>query len=307
MQYVRRPLRGPEDLAAMAALIRSDPRHHHFIDYPYRLCSPAAHAPGLAMLWEDSQGALAGIAIIQTQFWVVDIYLAPEAAPELLIGIVDWAEAFLTESGDEDGKPLYFIFDACDNDPERIAFWEARGLKRADWSHWHCRRQLDEPIPAPGIPAGFTLRPLRPDEAAAYAELHRAAFGTENMTAEWRQRTLEIPEYVPELDLVAEAPDGRLAAFCVLWLSAPDKTGRRLGQVEPLGTHPDFRKLGLGQALLLEGFRRLRERGAASVAVEVDAANDPGLGLYQSVGFRREYAVLKYFNMYGGQPAGESA
>lgn len=296
MDFTQRPFRGPADLPAIVDLIRRLPDHHHLIDYPYRLCSPSVHAPDHVALWEDAAGTLIGCAIIQRQFWVVDWYVRPEArAGGLPEAIYAWAAEHLTRVGDEQGKPLYFIFDARDDDAAQIAFWAAQGCAKADWSYWRMARDLALPIGEPALPAGFAIRSLRPAEAAAYAELHRTAFGTANMTAEWRERTLHVSEYRQDLDLVVEAPDGRLAAFCVLWLAGA------AGQVEPLGTHPDFRKLGLGQALLLAGFRRLRAAGARTVGVEVDAENDPGLGLYQSVGFERQYSVLKYFKYFGGQ------
>ena len=297
MDFIRRPFRGAADLPAIADLIRQLPDHHHSIDYPYRLCSPSIYAPEHVALWEDRAGTLLGCAIVQRQFWGLDWYVHPQAqASGLPTSMYAWAADRLTSLGDEQGKPLYFIFDARDDEPAQMAFWERQGCQAADWKYWHMARDLADEIDEPALPEGFAIRPLRSDEAAAYAELHRTAFGTANMTAEWRERTLHMPEYRQDLDLVVEAPDGRLAAFCVLWLS------ERAGQVEPLGTHPDFRKLGLGQALLLAGFRRLRDSGARSVDVEVDAANDPGLGLYQSVGFERQYTVLKYFKYFGGAP-----
>ena len=65
--------------------------------------------------------------------------------------------------------------------------------------------------------------------------------------------------YVPDHDLVAVAPDGRVAAFTVFW---PD-TELSLAQFEPVGTDPDFQRLGLGRAVLLDAFRRLEQSGIA--------------------------------------------
>ena len=55
------------------------------------------------------------------------------------------------------------------------------------------------------IPAGFSIRPLKgQSEVAAYVDLHQTAFGTKNMTLEWRRRTLQQPAYRPDLDIVVE-------------------------------------------------------------------------------------------------------
>jgi mycothiol synthase len=134
------------------------------------------------------------------------------------------------------------------------------------------------------------------NEVEAYVQLHRAVFESKNMTAEWRTRTLRRPEYLPDLDLVAVAPDGRLAALCVCWL---DKESEKpSGQIEPLGVHQDFRKSGLGRAILSEGLRRLYLCGADRVYVETDKYRNAALGLYEAVGFRVIRDVLVYRKDY---------
>jgi ribosomal protein S18 acetylase RimI-like enzyme len=113
------------------------------------------------------------------------------------------------------------------------------------------------------------------------------------MTAEWRARTLRCPEYRSDLDLIAVAPDGRLAAFCVGWLGKGSE-GSLSGQIEPFGVHQDFRRLGLGRAILSEGLRRLHRSGADSVYVATDKYRNAALRLYEMVGFGLMRDVLVY-------------
>ena len=120
------------------------------------------------------------------------------------------------------------------------------------------------------------------------------------MTVAWRERTLRCPEYQADLDLVAVAPGGRLAAFCVCWLDERLAEGRG-GQVEPLGVHQDFRNLGLGQAILSEGLRRLSLRGARGVYVETDRHRNAALGLYEALGFGPLHDVLVVRKDYEAQ------
>ena len=42
--------------------------------------------------------------------------------------------------------------------------------------------------------------------------------------------------YRADLDCVVEAPDGRLAAYCLAWLDEANAAG----ELEPVGTHPEF-------------------------------------------------------------------
>jgi len=145
------------------------------------------------------------------------------------------------------------------------------------------------PAPAPLEP-GFAVRPLAGKaEVDAYAELQRVVFGTKNMTAEWRARTLDAAHHVAEADLVVVAPDGRLAGFCIGWLLPGEHPA---GQIEPLGVLWDYRELGLGAALLTECLRRLVARGATTQPVETDTYRTPALGLYESFGFEPIRDVL---------------
>jgi GNAT superfamily N-acetyltransferase len=75
-----------------------------------------------------------------------------------------------------------------------------------------------------------------------------------------------------------------MAASTIMWLDEVNKTA----QFEPVGTHPDFRRLGLGRAMLLHGMLLAREAGATHMTVVCLGA--PGhanaRGLYYNAGFR---------------------
>jgi predicted N-acetyltransferase YhbS len=57
----------------------------------------------------------------------------------------------------------------------------------------------------------------------------------------------------------------------------------RFAYVEPVATDPDYRRMGLGKAAVLEGIRRCSELGATVAYV----GND--LPIYQSIGFKKGY------------------
>jgi len=179
-------------------------------------------------------------------------------------------------------------------DLEQAGFVSQADMGEDSWSKVLMRRPAEMPSAEYTLPAGVTIRPLAgQSEASAYAGLQRIVFGSKNMTAEWRSRTLLRPQYVPDLDLVAAAPDGSLVAFCICWLD--QETDPVSGQVEPMGVHPDWRKSGLGRAILSEGLRRLRSHGASQIFVETDNYRDAALMLYESAGFR----VIKHLLVCG--------
>jgi ribosomal protein S18 acetylase RimI-like enzyme len=61
----------------------------------------------------------------------------------------------------------------------------------------------------------------------------------------------------------------------------------RVGYVQRLAVHPDAQGSGLGLALLCDGLRWMRQRGARSAFVNTQDDNERALRLYERAGFRR--------------------
>ena len=62
--------------------------------------------------------------------------------------------------------------------------------------------------------------------------------------------------------------------------------------MEPVATDPDFRRMGLGRAAVLEGIRRCAELGATVAYVAAV------LPIYMAIGFKKLHAEncwIKYF------------
>jgi ribosomal protein S18 acetylase RimI-like enzyme len=218
-------------------------------------------------------------------WWEADVAAHPAHAaalwPEILAWGADHGRALAAARG-RIGDARWWMSARCD-DPERIAALEACGFRHEAWVTLRYERALAEPLPLPALPDGFTVRPLCGEaEVPAYVATHRAAFGTTGMTEEWRQRVLRTPGYRPDLDLVVAAPDGRVAAFAILWVGS-QSGDRREGQFEPVGVHPDYQRRGLGRALILEGMRRLRDAGATHAIVQTENTRTAANALYGSV------------------------
>ena len=233
-----------------------------------------------------------GWAALQIPWSTVDTALHPAArAVGLETEMLRWGMARAHHLAAERGQAFTLYQSVPAERADTISWLMENGFEPAHWRTVHLTLSLTERLPLPQLPSGFKLRPLRGEvEVGDYVALHRAAFGTDNMTVEWRARTLQTPHYVPKLDVVAVAPEGRLAAFCVGW-ALPNHAET---QVEPLGVHPDFQHLGLGRAVLLEGLRRMQALGAALAHVETYSINDPACGLYESAGFQVAHTPVTY-------------
>jgi mycothiol synthase len=294
------PFSGETDIQRMITLSQVRPDDNlHVIDLPYRLSSWALDDPDNVALWADSHGQLLAWAIMQTPFWAIDYVIRPGAEQTLHRQILSWADGRARQSLNKPaGRPSWYVL-AFTDQTERIRDLEATGFaNQADvgqgsWTKVLMRRPAGRLETGGTLPAGFTIRPLAGEnEIDGYVELHRAVFESKNMTAGWRARTLLRPEYRPETDMVAVAPNGRLAGFCVGWSSRHG--GKWAGQIEPFGVRPEYRRLGLGRALLSETLHRLYENGAEDIYVETDNYRDAALGAYEAVGFQVFRGIMVY-------------
>ena len=67
-----------------------------------------------------------------------------------------------------------------------------------------------------------------------------------------------------------------------------------VGHFEPVGTHPDFQRRGLGKALLLNSLRQMQILGMTSATVCTGESNTRAARLYESVGFRNTNWLCEY-------------
>jgi ribosomal protein S18 acetylase RimI-like enzyme len=101
---------------------------------------------------------------------------------------------------------------------------------------------------------------------------------------------MQSPVYVPKHELFVMSPQGQVAAFCIVWTD--DLT--KVGHFEPVGTHPDFQRKGLGKSLLFEAMRRLKSEGMTEADVCTNHDNEAAIRLYESVGFQKSKRLLIY-------------
>jgi ribosomal protein S18 acetylase RimI-like enzyme len=281
------------DWLLIAELLRCMPQSaRHLIDLPWRLSVLALDSSENAHVWQHSDGRLAGFAAWQVPWAALDYFVRPGMyQPTVEAAIFDWAEQHFQELDRERGQALPYWIELGEDDQERRRAAEAHGfLLDSDYTYLQFQHSLAGPLTEATLPTGFTLRSLAgAHEAEAYVALHRAAFESTSMTLDWRLCSLRAPQYRPELDLVAVAPDGQLAGFCIGWLDGE----RYTGQVEPIGVHPNFQHRGLGRALLIEMLRRFKAHHASRVLVETGNTMLAAQALYASVGFRPTHTIIR--------------
>lgn len=252
-------------------------------------------------LWEDERGELAGFGWFdEPEFVEWQIASRWRAAGELASEMLAWGEqraraagASVLHSrapnGDTEALALLVAHGFERDDRTPLALQQRRGFPSDGYYELHLGRDLRLPIPEADAERASGGRPYETravggeDEWPARVELHRAVWHPSRVTVEAYRRLRGVPGYRPDLDLVAVAPNGDFAAYCICWLDVENHTG----EFEPVGTAPAYRRQGAGRAVMLEGLRRLRAAGAETAIVYTSANNPPAVALYESVGFRR--------------------
>jgi mycothiol synthase len=197
--------------------------------------------------------------------------------------MISLAEEHLRAPSRRGGYVLWVWTDAGDS--ERQALLTRRGfthIAEADEHQW--RRSLVEPIPENPVREGYIVRSLGDSSEipsrswtswrAFHANEPDEKYDTDSS---WYLNIQAAPLYRRDLDLVAIAPEGDIAAFITAWYD--DVT--RCGIFEPVGTMPDHQRRGLARSLLSEGMRRLKRMGATLVMTSGGTLH--ANALYQSV------------------------
>ncbi|MDX2163207.1 MAG: N-acetyltransferase [bacterium] len=253
-------------------------------DIPHRLYNgQREHDPEqLIRIWEDENGRMLGWAFVYPE----ESFDIQASDPLIMRAALAWVESALPAETLET--------DVWSGDAVRRDLLLEHGFTEApdELPYYETIRELDDTLPQPLFPDGFSIRTaVGVEDAAQLAAVHAGAFGSD-WTAESYAQVMTSPGYAPEREFVVVAPDGRFAAFTVTWHDTLNKTG----YFEPVGTHADFQRLGLARALMLHAMHAMRAQGLqqAIVAHEAPEENPASAALYRSLGFVTRFTTHLY-------------
>lgn len=231
-------------------------------------------------LWKDAAGRVLGFAWFDARERYVLIQALPGAEKwKIEKEMLAWAAGRCLASVTDGAAPTLKA-SAFAADPEQAAFLEALGFERQP-GYVHFTQPLAGTLPAPAV-EGFVVRTVAGDhELDERSAAHREAFQPSRVTEGQYSRLAQMPEYRRDLDVVAVAPNGTIAAFCLCWLDPVNQ----VGEFEPVGTRPAYRGKGLARAVLGEGLRRMRAGGMKTAFVCTQHDNAAAQALYRSAGF----------------------
>ena len=239
---------------------------------------------GKIAIWEES-GKIVAVAHYEWRLGEAFFQFHP-AWRHLRQELLEYAEANLFGVSQKDGRK-YLCAYVNDNAPEFTALVMSRGYEKyPEEARPVYRFEIPNPFPPVGLPEGFRLTSLA--EACDWAKVNRVLYrGFDNegeppdgeAELEERRKMFDTPNGRRDLKIVAAAPDGSFVAFCGMFYEPT----HRYAYVEPVATDPNYRRLGLGKAAVLEGIRRCGALGATVAYVGSDQA------FYQAIGFKKVY------------------
>jgi mycothiol synthase len=180
------------------------------------------------------------------------------------------------------GEEVYLSQDVTPRVESQVALFERHDF-RLIRRFWKMGIELADEPAEPAWPEGIRVASMQRGEERAVFDASEEAFADHwdhqpHDYDEWRSFMIERESFDPSLWPLAWDAD-EIAGFSLCGIS-PDE-----GWVGVIGVRPPWRKRGLGLALLLESFRRLRDKGAARCALYVDSENPTGATrLYERAG-----------------------
>jgi mycothiol synthase len=139
----------------------------------------------------------------------------------------------------------------------------------------------------------FVIRKLRSGEEDILTRLQNRSFAgswgfNPNTTEEIVHRVNLSRTF--QADVMVACEGDRHVGYCWTRINTEENRpgGEKKGQIHMMGVHPDYRRKGIGKALLVDGLERLKARGVGVVELTVDSENTAARLLYTSAGFELE-------------------
>ena len=230
-------------------------------------------------LWENDENKVVGIVNVESpQYGEAYFHRHPEYA--FLLGeMLDYAEATLV--GREDNA---LRIDAYDHDEPFQGLLRERDYHQdAEHPEYDSEWVIKE-LPEVKLPDGYVVQSMAQESNLALrCKVQGLGFDhpdpSEWTTASEYEQVQKAPDYRENLDLYVKGPDGEYVSCCIVWYDRHN----RMGIFEPVCTHAGFRRKGFGQAVVMEGIRRIAALGAEKAQV------GSGQRFYEAIGFQKKY------------------
>jgi predicted N-acetyltransferase YhbS len=242
----------------------------------------------------EDDGEIVGVVHFEGQEGQIYFQVHPEQ-DSVKKSLLNYAEETFRGKSTKDGRACLALF-INEHDTALEAMAKEHGFeKHPEFSEEHSRIVLDHPIPEVQLPEGFALQSLADEN-----DFHKInqvlwrGFNHEGPPPEEyvqsRKDMQKAPNFRQDLNIVVVAPEGHFVSYSGIWYVEAN----RVGYVEPVATDPDYRRMGLGKAAVLECVRRVAALGAEVAWV------GSGQEFYKAIGFTKTFDVHAWVKYYEG-------
>lgn len=230
-------------------------------------------------IWETDAQQIIGVVSSETPDQNVYLQIHPDFR-FIENEMIEWAQRYLAIIKSETGEKELSIW-ANDSDQFRMNLLKLSDYVPGDECEYLNAFYFDKPIGENPLPEGYVFKSMADgitlEERCLCAE---AAFNSSHLTTDIYQLMQSAPLYRKELDLCTVDSEGKVASFCTIWYDEESN----VAYYEPVGTHPEHQKKGLGKAVLIEGLKRLNDMGAE--VAYVGSWGENRKAFYHSAGFK---------------------
>jgi predicted N-acetyltransferase YhbS len=209
---------------------------------------------------------------------------------QIQVDLLDYAEEVGYRGMSQSRKKPFRAVYIYDQDTEFGSQVAARGYEKwEDFGEVHSAYPLGEEIPASILPDGFNLQTLTDEND--FTKINQVLWRGFNHSGEppeeeikGRKFAQQSPYFRKDLTIVAVAPNGDYVSYCGMYYVPENK----VAYLEPLATDPDYRRMGLAKAIVLESMRRVRALGAEVCWV------GSGQPFYTAIGFEIKFTIFPW-------------
>jgi len=131
---------------------------------------------------------------------------------------------------------------------------------------------------------GLTLRTVRPGDLKEVYKIERLSF-----QQPFPPSYLETLAYLSPETFIVASIDEHVVGYSASVLKGLE------GHILSIAVHPEYRGLGIGEKVLRENIRRLKELGVRKVVLEVRVSNTAAIQLYKKLGFEISNLLRNYY------------
>lgn len=235
------------------------------------------------MLWKDND-TIVGLAI--SEYGKNDIFVETKVEYEYLYkDIFSWIEYDWASSKDQ------IEFDVIDKHSSKIETLKELGYSFTKHTESLRFYDLKNELPI-SIRDGYKVEAFYLNKNySSRVELVKSAFNNDSYSEKNVKSIETSKDYIKELDLGIISPSGQMVAYCIGWRS---NGTRDKGYIEPVGTHADFRRMGLASNMIKTCFNKMYNLGIKEVNISSYAEPDVSNFLYDSLNPREMYKIFQY-------------